>query len=132
MITIKTDREIELMYKAGQVAAEALALGGENVKPGVTTKHINDVMERFIKSKGGIPSFKGYGGFPATACISINNQVIHGIPSANRVIADGDIVSIDVGVLLNGYHGDTARTYGAGNISKEAQRLIDVTKQSFF
>ena len=132
MITIKSDREIELMYKAGQVAAEALALGGENVNPGVTTKHVNDVIERFIKSKGGIPSFNGYGGYPAAACISINNQVIHGIPSASRVIADGDIVSIDVGVLLNGYHGDTARTFGAGNVSKEAQRLIDVTKQSFF
>lgn len=132
MITIKSDREIELMYKAGQVAAEALALGGETVKPGVTTKHINDVMENFIKSKGGRPSFKGYGGFPATACISINNEIIHGIPSSHRVIADGDIVSIDVGVLLNGYHADNARTFPAGKISAEAQKLIDVTKQSFY
>jgi methionine aminopeptidase, type I len=132
MIIIKSSREIELMRHAGQVAAEALALGGEQVKPGVTTKHINDVMERFIRSKGGKPSFKGYGGFPAAACISVNQQVIHGIPSNRTVIADGDIVSIDVGVLLNGYHGDTAATFGAGEISAQAQKLIDVTRQSFF
>lgn len=132
MIIIKSSREIELMRHAGQVAAEALAIGGEQVKPGVTTKHINDVMERFIRSKGGTPSFKGYGGFPAAACISVNQQVIHGIPSNRTVIADGDIVSIDVGVLLNGYHGDTAATFGAGEISAQAQKLIDVTRQSFF
>ena len=107
-------------------------MGGELVKPGVTTKHINDMMERYIRSKGGKPSFKGYGGFPAAACISINEQVIHGIPSNHTVIQDGDIVSIDVGVLLNGYHGDTAATFGAGKISDQAQKLIDVTKQSFF
>lgn len=132
MIVLKSSREIELMRHAGQIAGEALALGGELVKPGVTTKHINDMMERYIRSKGGKPSFKGYGGFPAAACISINEQVIHGIPSNHTVIQDGDIVSIDVGVLLNGYHGDTAATFGAGRISDQAQKLIDVTKQSFF
>ena len=132
MIVLKSSREIELMRHAGQIAGEALALGGELVKPGVTTKHINDMMERYIRSKGGKPSFKGYGGFPAAACISINEQVIHGIPSNHTVIQDGDIVSIDVGVLLNGYHGDTAATFGAGKISDQAQKLIDVTKQSFF
>ena len=132
MIVLKSSREIELMRHAGQIAGEALALGGELVKPGVTTKHINDMMERYIRSKGGKPSFNGYGGFPAAACISINEQVIHGIPSNHTVIQDGDIVSIDVGVLLNGYHGDTAATFGAGKISDQAQKLIDVTKQSFF
>lgn len=132
MIILKSSREIELMRHAGQIAAEALALGGEQVKPGATTQHINDVMEKFIRSKGGKPSFKGYGGFPAAACISINDQVIHGIPSKHTIIADGDIVSIDVGVLLNGYHGDTAATFGAGKISAQAQKLIDVTRQSFF
>lgn len=132
MIILKSLREIELMRQAGQIAGQALALGGEQVKPGVSTQHINDVMERFIRSKGGKPSFKGYGGFPAAACISINNQVIHGIPSKHTIIADGDIVSIDVGVLLNGYHGDTAATFGAGKISAQAQKLIDVTRQSFF
>ena len=132
MIVLKSSREIELMRHAGQIAGEALALGGELVKPGVTTKHINDMMEQYIRSKGGKPSFKGYGGFPAAACISINEQVIHGIPSNHTVIQDGDIVSIDVGVLLNGYHGDTAATFGAGKISDQAQKLIDVTKQSFF
>jgi len=132
MITLKSNREIDLMRKAGQIAGEALMLGGEAVKPGVSTKQINDIMEKFIRKQGGKPSFLGYGGFPATACISINNEVIHGIPSDKRIIADGDIVSIDVGVLINGYHGDTAATFGAGNISEEAKKLIEVTRQCFW
>ena len=132
MVIIKSAREIELMREAGKIAGEALALGGEQVKPGVSTKHINDVMEKYIRSKGGKPSFLGYGGFPGTACISVNSEVIHGIPSARRIIEDGDIVSIDVGVLLNGYHGDTAATFAAGKISESAQKLIDVTRQCFY
>lgn len=131
MVTIKTQREIDLMRKAGSIAAQALLAGGEAVKPGVTTKHINDVVAKFIRSKNGIPSFLNYGGFPAEACISVNEVVIHGIPS-DRVIQDGDIVSIDVGVLLNGYHSDTAATFPVGNVSAEAAKLIAVTKQCFY
>jgi methionyl aminopeptidase len=131
MITIKSAREIELMKKAGEIAAEVLILGGEAVKPGVSTKHINDLMSKYIKSKNAKASFLGYGGFPAVACISVNEEVIHGIPS-ERLICDGDIVSIDVGVLLNGYHADTAATFPAGNISETAAKLIAVTKQCFY
>jgi len=132
MIIIKNRREIDLMHKAGAIAAEALARGGEAVKPGVSTKHINDLMEKFIRSRNAYPSFLNYGGFPASACISINDEVIHGIPSDTRIIQDGDIVSIDVGVLLNGYHADTANTFPAGTVSGEALKLIDVTKGSFW
>jgi len=132
MIIIKNHREIDLMKKAGEIAAEALIRGGEAVKPGVSTKHINDVVEKFIRSKNAFPSFLGYGGFPAAACISINDEVIHGIPTDTRIVRDGDIVSIDVGVLLNGYHADTANTFPAGNVSEEAKMLIDVTRQSFW
>ena len=132
MIIIKNRREIDLMRKAGAIAAEALARGGEAVKPGVSTKHINDLMEKFIRSRNAYPSFLNYGGFPASACISINDEVIHGIPSDTRIIQDGDIVSIDVGVLLNGYHADNAATFPCGNISAEAAKLIAVTKQCFY
>lgn len=132
MITIKTDREIELMRNAGKLAAEVLELGGSLVKPGVSTKEINDQMHKFLKKHNAIPSFLNYYGYPASACISVNDEVIHGIPSGHRIIADGDIVSIDVGVLLNGYHADTARTFGAGNISEEAKKLIEVTKECFW
>ena len=132
MIIIKNQREIDYMRKSGAIAAEALIRGGEEVKPGVSTKHINDVIEKFIRSKGAIPSFLGYGGFPASACISINDEVIHGIPTDTRIVKDGDIVSIDVGVLLNGYHADTANTFPAGKVSEEAKRLIDVTRTCFY
>ena len=132
MIIIKTKHEIEKMRISGAIAAEALLRGGEAVKPGVSTKHINDVVAKFIRSKNAVASFKGYGGFPAEACISVNDEVIHGIPSDGRIIQDGDIVSIDVGVLFNGYHSDTAATFPAGNVSAEAARLIEVTKQCFY
>ena len=131
MVTIKNSREIELMREAGAIAAQALLVGGEAVRPGVTTRHINDVIAKFIRSKTAIPSFLGYGGFPAEACISVNETVIHGIPS-ERLIQDGDIVSIDVGVLLNGYHADNAATFPCGNVSDEAAKLIAVTKQCFY
>ena len=130
-VTLKSQREIDMMRRAGEIAAQVLQIGGAEVRPGVTTKHINDVMHKFIKSKNAIPNFLGYGGFPGVACISVNNEVIHGIPSG-RLLTDGDIVSIDVGVLLNGYHSDTAATFPCGNVSAEAQRLIDVTKQCFY
>lgn len=130
-VTLKSQREIDLMRRAGEMAAAVLQLGGEQVRPGVTTKHINDVMHKYIKSRNAKASFLGYGGFPAVACISVNNEVIHGIPSG-RLLADGDIVSIDVGVLLNGYHSDTAATFPCGTVSPQAQKLIDVTRQCFF
>ena len=132
MVTIKTDREIQLMRDAGRLTAEVMELGGSLIKPGVSTKEIDDRLYKFIKKHNATPSFLNYYGYPGTACISINDEVIHGIPSGNRIIADGDIVSIDVGVLLNGYHGDMARTFCAGNVSEEARKLIEVTKQSFF
>ena len=131
MVTIKTDREIQLMRDAGRLTAEVMELGGSLVKPGVSTKEIDDRLYKFIKKHNATPSFLNYYGYPGTACISINDEVIHGIPSGNRIIADGDIVSIDVGVLLNGYHGDMARTFCAGNVSEEARKLIEVTKECF-
>ena len=104
MIIIKKDEEIELMRKSCYIAAVALFKAGEAVKPGVTTQHINKIAEDYITSKGAIPSFLNYGGFPASACISVNNEVVHGIPSSNRVLQEGDIVSVDVGAFLNGFH----------------------------
>jgi len=130
-ITLKSQREIDMMRRAGELAAQVLQIGGQAVCPGVTTKHINDVMHKFLKSKNATPNFLGYGGFPGVACISVNDEVIHGIPSG-RLLTDGDIVSIDVGVLLNGYHSDTAATFPCGNVSPEAQKLIDVTRQCFY
>lgn len=132
MITVKTDREIQLMRDAGRLTAEVMELAGSLVKPGVSTKEINDRLYKFIKKHNATPSFLNYYGYPATACISVNEVVIHGIPSGQRIIADGDIVSIDVGVLLNGYHGDMARTFCAGNVSEEAKKLIEVTKECFW
>ncbi len=130
-VTLKSQREIDMMRRAGEIAAEALRIGGEAVRPGVTTKYINDVMHKFIKSKNAKPNFLGYGGFPGVACISVNDEVIHGIPSG-RLLTDGDIVSIDVGVLLNGYHSDNANTFPCGNVSDEAMKLIEVTRQCFY
>lgn len=130
-VTLKSQREIDMMRRAGAIAAEALRIGGEAVRPGVTTKQINDIMHKFIKSKNAIPNFLGYGGFPGVACISVNDEVIHGIPSG-RLLKDGDIVSIDVGVLLNGYHSDNAATFPCGNVSEEGLKLIEVTRQCFY
>lgn len=128
MITLKNASELELMKAAGKISAQALAVGGEMVRPGVTTAQINSAIHKFIKSQNAIPSFLGYGGFPASACISINEQVIHGIPGG-RVIQEGDIVSIDVGAIYKGFHGDNAATFAAGAISPEVQRLLDVTQE---
>ena len=131
MITLKSSHEIQLMRQAGKITAAARALAGAMVAPGVTTQEIDRAVQRFIKSKGAVPSFLGFHGYPASVCISVNDEVIHGIPG-KRVLREGDIVSIDVGAYKDGYHGDCAGTYPCGRISEEAQRLIDVTRQSFF
>ena len=131
MITIKSAREVELMRRAGKITAAARALAGEMVKPGVTTQEIDRAVCRFIRSQGAEPSFLNYNGYPASVCISVNDEIIHGIPG-KRVLREGDIVSVDVGAYIGGYHGDCAATYACGKISEEAQRLIDVTRQSFF
>lgn len=128
MISLKTESELDIMRIAGRISAQALAVGGEMVRPGVTTAEINSAIHKFIVSQNAIPSFLGYGGFPASACISVNNEVIHGIPGS-RVVNEGDIVSIDVGAIYNGFHGDNAWTFGAGSISEDAQRLLDITQQ---
>lgn len=131
MITLKSAHEIEAMRLAGKITAAARALAREMVKPGVTTQEIDRAVCRFIRSQGAEPSFLNYNGYPASVCISVNDEVIHGIPG-KRVLREGDIVSVDVGAYIGGYHGDCAATYACGKISEEAQRLIDVTRQSFF
>lgn len=131
MITLKSAHEIELMRRAGKITAAARALAGEMVKPGVTTQEIDSEVERFIRKEGAVPSFLHYQGYPASACISVNDEIIHGIPG-KRVLAEGDIVSVDVGAYIGGFHGDCAATFACGTISSEAQDLIDVTRQSFF
>jgi len=137
MISIKSKHEIELMKKAGEIVGIVLNKLEEAVKPGITTKELDDIAEKIIRSYGAIPSFKGYKGyggaidFPGSICASFNDEVVHGIPSLKE-LKDGDIISIDVGAQLNGFHGDAARTFTVGNVSEEAKRLIEVTKQSFF
>ena len=131
LITVKSPKEIELMRVAGKITAEARTVGRQLVAPGITTQEMNKEIFKFIKSQGAKPSFLGYGGFPGSACISVNDEVIHGIPG-KRLIREGDIVSIDVGALKNGWQGDCCGTYGAGQISDEAKKLIEVTRQSFF
>lgn len=130
-ITIKSPREIELMRASGKITAAARSLGREMVTPGITTHEIDTEIYKFIKKNAAAPSFLGYGGFPGSACISVNDEVIHGIPGTRKINA-GDIVSIDVGAYKNGFHGDCCGTFAADKISEEARRLIDVTRQSFF
>ena len=132
MITLKSSHEIELMRRAGKITAAARALAGEMVRPGVTTQEINDAVENFIRKEGAVPSFLHYHGYPASACISVNDEVIHGIPSKKRVLREGDIVSVDVGAYIGGFHGDCAATFACGEITPEAQDLINVTRESFF
>ena len=131
MIAIKNEHELSAMRQACRITAAARALAGEMVRPGVLTKQIDKAVHDYIVSQGAKPSFLGYGGFPASSCISVNSTVIHGIPG-NYVLQDGDIVSIDVGAYYKGFHGDCAATFACGTISAEAKKLIDVTKQSFF
>lgn len=131
MISIKSPREIELMRKAGALTSQARALAGSMVKPGVTTWEIDHAVRKLIQSHGAEPSFLNYNGYPGSACISVNEVVIHGIPD-HRKLVEGDIVSVDVGAYLDGFHGDCCGTFACGKISDEARRLIDVTRQSFF
>lgn len=132
MIVLKSSRELELMKEACIISAQALKVAGEAVKPGVSTWEIDKIAYDFIKSCGATPNFLNYGGFPATACISINDEVIHGIPSKDRIIQEGDIVSIDLGAAKNGYNGDNAATFVAGTCSPETKRLIDTTRESLY
>lgn len=131
MISIKSPKDIEKMRAAGRLTAQARALAGSLIRPGVTTGEIDKAVRRFIEGHGAKPSFLGYGGYPASICASVNEVVIHGIPGS-RKLQEGDIVSIDVGAYLDGFHGDCAATFPCGEISPEARKLIDVTKQSFF
>ncbi len=131
MISIKSSRDLQLMREACIISAQALRCGGEAVQPGVTTGEIDRIIRQCIERLGAKPNFLGYGGFPASACISVNETVIHGIPD-NRVIKEGDIVSIDVGATVNGFHGDNAATFAAGKVSAEAQALMDATRESLY
>lgn len=131
MIIIKNDMEIEYMKRAGKVVGETLAKLEEVIKPGITTADLDRIAEEYILKQGAKPSFKGYHGFPASICASVNNEVVHGFPT-NTLLQEGDIVSVDCGAILNGYHGDAARTLPVGKISDDAEKLIRVTKESFF
>ncbi len=130
-IHIKTQEQIEKMKVAGQILARLDEILKREIKVGVTTKELDAIAEDYIRSQGAIPSFKGYGGFPGSVCTSVNDEIVHGIPS-DRKLKQGDIISIDMGSYIGGFHGDAARTYAVGEIAPEAQKLIDVTKQSFF
>lgn len=132
MIVLKTGRELSIMREACRISAGALQTAGKAVEPGVTTAEIDRLAEEYIRSQGGEPNFKNYEGYPATACISINNEVIHGIPSTKRKLRAGDIVSIDLGAKFDGYHGDNAATFACGDISEEAKRLMDATRESLY
>ena len=131
MINIKSSRDLQLMREACVISARALQLGGAAVQPGVTTEEIDRIIRKAIESMGAKPNFLGYGGFPASACISVNDTVIHGIPG-RYVIKEGDIVSIDCGATVHGFHGDNAATFGAGKVSAEAQALMDATRESLY
>lgn len=132
MIVLKTSRELAIMREAGRISAMALKVAGEAIEPGVSTWEIDRIARKYIESQGAVPSFLGYGGFPASACISVNNVVIHGIPSKRQIIKAGDIVSIDIGAIYEGFNGDNAYTFPCGDISPEAQRLLDATRESLY
>ena len=131
MIQVKNAAQIAMMRDAGKITGEALQMAGEMVRPGITTKEIDTAIRSYITKCGATPSFLNYGGFPASACISINDEVIHGIPSNKKILVEGDIVKIDVGAYYKGYHGDSANTFPVGEVSEEASTLIRVTKESF-
>lgn len=132
MIVLKTGRELSIMREACRISAGALKRAGMAVEPGVTTAQLDKLAEDYILSQGATPNFKNYNGYPATACISVNNEVIHGIPSRKCKLKQGDIVSIDLGACFEGYHGDNAATFACGDISPEAKRLMDITEQSLY
>ncbi|AOY75083.1 type I methionyl aminopeptidase [Clostridium formicaceticum] len=131
MIYMKSRQEIEIMRRAGKIVAETHELLKEAIKPGVTTKELDVMAEDHIRKRGATPAFKGYGGFPASICTSINHEVVHGIPGLKR-LEDGDIISIDIGALYEGYYGDAAKTHAVGNVSEEAEKLIKITRESFY
>lgn len=132
MVQIKNSEQLAKMRKAGRITGEAILVAREHIRPGVSTKEIDTAIRNYIEKCGAKPSFLGYGGFPGSACISINNEVIHGIPNAKRFLEEGDIVKIDVGAYIGGFHGDSANTFGVGKISEEAEKLIAATRESFF
>ena len=132
MVVIKNSEQLMLMRKAGKITAEALLVAREAIRPGVSTKEVDTKIRRFIEKCGATPSFLGYDGFPGSACISLNNEVIHGIPSPKVIIREGDIVKVDVGARYRGYNGDSARTFPVGKVSDEALKLISVTEESFY
>ena len=131
-VSVKSHREIELMREAGKILGTVLNNLTKEIKPGMSTWHIDKMGEDMIRSFDCVPSFLGYGGYPASICVSINDEVVHGIPSKKRIVKEGDIVSLDAGVIYKGYQSDAARTVGVGQISDEAAQLIEVTRQSFF
>ncbi len=132
MVQVKNSEQLASMRKAGRITGEAILTARDHIKEGVSTKELDTIIRNYIEKCGAKPSFLGYGGFPGSACISINNEVIHGIPSAKRFLQEGDIVKIDVGAYIGGFHGDSANTFGVGKITEEAQKLIDVTRESFY
>lgn len=132
MITIKTPSEIALMRESGKLTRDVLELAGRSIRPGMTTNELDKIAHDFIRDNGAYPSFLGYGGYPASTCISINDMVVHGIPSDDIIIREGDIVSVDVGTILNGWQGDAARTFAVGEISEEKKKLVKVTEECFF
>jgi methionyl aminopeptidase len=132
MIVLKTSRELSAMRAAGRISARALKIAGEAVEPGVSTWEIDRIARRYIEDQGAKPTFLGYGGFPASACISVNNVVIHGIPSKSIIIKQGDIVSIDIGATFDGYVGDNAYTFPCGDVSAQAQALMDATREGLY
>ena len=132
MITIKSAKQVEKMRASARIAKEAVDLIEKAIKPGVSTAYLDKIAHDYIVSKGAKPNFLNYGGFPGSICASVNDEVVHGIPSKHVILKEGDIISIDMGAVLDGWHSDMARTFGVGKISPEAQQLIDVTKQSFF
>ena len=132
MIKLKNSEQLAAMKEAGRITGEALHLAGEAIKEGVSTYEIDRIVRAHIEKQGAKPSFLGYGGFPGSACISINDEVIHGIPSKKRILREGDVVKVDVGAFYRGFHGDAARTFAVGNVTEEAKKLIEVTRQCFY
>jgi methionyl aminopeptidase len=132
MVTIKSEREIELMREAGRIVALAHAEVAKHIKPGISTYELDQIVDRTIKSYGAIPSFKNYNGFPASSCISVNDCVVHGIPTKSQILKSGDLVSVDIGAIHKGYHGDSAWTYACGEMSDAAKQLMNVTEKSLY
>lgn len=132
MVVIKSSRELQKMKEACRISANALVVAGKAVEPGVSTLEIDTIVRKYIEKEGATPSFLGYGGFPASACISVNNVVIHGIPSKKQILKEGDIVSVDVGAFYDGFHGDNAYTFKCGRVSPEAEALLKATEESLY